>query len=292
VKPNVESFYHPPTGSWSHVVYDASGGTAAIIDSVLDYDPVSGRTGTTAAQVIAEYVERERLRVEWILETHVHADHLTAAQYLKGRVGGRIAIGAGVCAVQENCRRLFDLGADFRTDGSQFDHLFADGEEFDIGKLRARVIATPGHTSDGVAYLIGDAVFIGDTLFAPDSGSARCDFPGGSARQLHESIERLYALPDDTRVFLCHDYPDGKRDPCRETTIAEQKSRNTQAAAGTTADAFVAFRERRDAGLGLPRLIFPAIQVNVRAGAFPAPAANGVRYLKIPLDTGLTPLRG
>ena len=283
--PAVEPFLHVATGSYSYVVADPVRRRAAVVDPVLDYDPVSGRTSTEPAQAIAGFVEREGLQVDWILETHVHADHMTSAQYLKERLGGRIGIGVGVCAVQAQCKRLFDLGDDFRTDGSQFDHLFEDGEEFAIGDLRARVLATGGHTSDSITYLIGDAAFIGDTLFAPDCGSARCDFPGGSARGLYASIQRLYALPDATRVFLCHDYPENRRAARCETTIGEQKRENLHVRGETGAEAFVGLREGRDAKLSLPRLMLPAIQVNVRAGALPPPESNGVRYLKIPLNT-------
>jgi glyoxylase-like metal-dependent hydrolase (beta-lactamase superfamily II) len=244
---------------------------------------VSGQASTGSAQKIVAFVEREGLRIDWILETHVHADHLSAAGWLKQRLGARVAIGAGVRDVQAHCQRLFNL-ADFRTDGSQFDHLFSDGEQFDLGGLRGRVLATGGHTSDGVTYLIGDAAFIGDTLFAPDCGSARCDFAGASARTLYASIERLYALPDSTRVYLCHDYPGDRRAARCQTTIAEQKHDNIHARSDTRDEDFVSMREQRDATLSLPRLIYPALQVNVRAGALPEPESNGVRYLKIPLD--------
>jgi glyoxylase-like metal-dependent hydrolase (beta-lactamase superfamily II) len=280
----VEPFFHVATGSCSYVVSDAGRKRAAIIDPVLDYDAVSGRTSTDSAQKIAEFVERAALQVDWILETHVHADHLTSAQYLKQRLGGQTAIGSGVRAVQAHFKQLFNLGDDFRADGSQFDRLLEDGDELAVGDLRLRVLATSGHTSDGVSYLVGDAVFIGDTLFAPDCGSARCDFPGGSARGLYASIQRLYALPDETRVFLCHDYPESRRDVRCQTTIGEQKQENKHVRADTGADAFVDMREKRDATLSLPRLMLPAVQFHVRAGAPPPAESNGVRYFKIPLN--------
>lgn len=280
----VEPFFHVPTGSCSYVVSDPGRRRAAIVDPVLDYDAVSGRTSTDSAQKIAEFVERSGLQVDWILETHVHADHLTSAQYLKERLGGRTAIGSGVRTVQAHFKQLFNLGDDFRTDGSQFDRLLEDGDELAVGDLRVRVLSTAGHTSDGVSYLVGDAVFIGDTLFAPDCGSARCDFPGGSARGLYASIQRLYALPDETRVFLCHDYPESGREARCQTTIGEQKRDNRHVRADTGAQAFVDLREQRDATLSLPRLMLPAVQFNVRAGAPPPPESNGVRYFKIPLN--------
>jgi glyoxylase-like metal-dependent hydrolase (beta-lactamase superfamily II) len=284
MRPVVEAFHHEPTGSYTYVVSDPVTRRAAIVDPVLDFDAASGRTGTAAAERVAAHIERERLGVDWILETHVHADHLTAAPYLRARCGGRVGIGTGVRDVQAHCRALFNLEDGFRTDGSQFDALFADGESFAIGGLEGRVIATPGHTSDGITYLVGDAAFVGDTLFAPDVGSARCDFPGGSARTLYASIRRLYALPGDTRLFLCHDYPPAGRRAARcEASVAEQRDTNVHVRGDTTEDAFVALREARDAKLGLPRLMYPAIQVNVRAGALPPPEGNGARYLKIPL---------
>jgi len=287
MRPAVEPFFHATTGSYSYVVSDPGSTHAAIIDPVLDYDLVSGRTSAEAAQALGDYVERAGLRVDWILETHVHADHLSAADHLRQRFGGHLGIGAGVRDVQAHWRRVYNLGDDFAADGSQFDRLFTDGDEFEIGQLRARVLATPGHTSDGITYLIGDAAFIGDTLFAPDCGSARCDFPGGSAPTLQASIAKLYALPDTTRVFLCHDYPDTRRPPRCQTTIAEQKRDNIHVRGDTSREDFVKMREGRDAGLSLPRLIFPALQVNIRGGALPAPEENGARYLKLPLNTRL-----
>ena len=282
--PAVEHFLHAATRSYSYVVADPVRRRAAVIDPVLDYDPVSGRTSSEFAQGIAAFVEREALAVDWILETHVHADHLTSAQFLKERLGGKVGIGAGVRTVQAHFKHLFNLGEDFRADGSQFDRLLEDGDELAIGDLRARVLATAGHTSDSITYLIGDAAFIGDTLFAPDCGSARCDFPGGSARGLYASIQRLYALPDATRVFLCHDYPESRRAARCQTTIEEQKRENLHVRGDTGAEAFIDMRERRDATLALPRLMLPAVQFNVRAGTPPPPESNGIRYLKIPLN--------
>lgn len=290
MRPVVESFHHEPTGSFTYVVSDPATRRAAVVDPVLDFDPVSGRTWTAFAERVAEHVERTGLGVDWILETHVHADHLTAAPCLRERLGGRVAIGTGVRAVQAHFRDFFNLEPEFRADGSQFDALFDDGATFAIGGIEGRVIATPGHTSDGVTYLIGDAAFIGDTLFAPDVGSARCDFPGANARTLYASIRKLYALPGETRLFLCHDYPpQGSRPPRCEVSVAEQRETNMHVRGDTTEEEFVAMREARDAKLGLPRLIYPAIQVNMRAGALPPPESNGVRYLKIPLNV---PARG
>jgi glyoxylase-like metal-dependent hydrolase (beta-lactamase superfamily II) len=287
MRPTVEPFFHEATGSYSYVVSDPASSHAAIIDPVLDYEPVSGRTSAEAAQALGDYVERAGLRVDWILETHVHADHLSAADYLRQRFGGRLGIGAGVREVQTHWREVYNLGDDFATDGSQFDRLFAEGDEFEIGQLRVRVLATPGHTGDGVSYLIGDAAFVGDTLFAPDCGSARCDFPGGSAATLHASIGKLYALADSTRIFLCHDYPDSRRAPRCQTTVAEEKRDNIHVRSDTSREDFVKLREGRDAGLSLPRLIFPSLQVNIRGGSLPAPEENGARYLKLPLNARL-----
>lgn len=285
MNPTVEPFFHEATGSYSYVVFDPVALRAAVIDPVLDYDPVSGCASHEAAHALAEFVGRMGLRVDWILETHVHADHLSAAAYLKQRLGGRVGIGAGVREVQAYCKKVFNLGEDFATDGSQFDRLFEDGDEIEIGSLRAHALATGGHTSDSLTYLIGDAAFIGDTLFAPDCGSARCDFAGASASTLYASIQKLYALPETTRIFLCHDYPAGRRPPRPQTSVAEQKRDNIHLRGETLVEDFVQMREKRDAGLSLPRLIFPALQVNVRAGEMPDAEGNGVRYVKIPLST-------
>lgn len=282
--PQVRPFFHPGSSTWSYVVSD--GAAAAIIDPVLDYDAAAARTGTTSAQALLDHVREHGLRVEWILETHAHADHLSAGDWLRRQLpGAKLAIGTGIRAVQTTFRPVFGLGNDFPVDGSQFDRLFADGETFAIGSLRAQVIAVPGHTSDSNAFLAGDALFTGDSLFMPDGGTARCDFPGGDAATLYRSIRRLYALPDATRVFVCHDYGPGGREVACETTIGAQKRGNLHLRDDTTEAEFVAMREARDATLAVPALLLPALQVNIRAGALPAPEADGVRYLRLPMDT-------
>ena len=280
----VQSFFDPATGTVSYVVHAGPGSACAIVDPVLDFDARSGRTATASAQRIADFVRGERLRVEWILETHAHADHLSAAAWLRGQLGGRIAVGRRITEVQGVFKRLFHLEPEFATDGHQFDHLFADGEAFAIGELQAEAIAVPGHTPACLAYRVGDAVFVGDTLFMPDVGTARCDFPGGSAPQLYRSIRRLLALPPQTRLYMCHDYPPEGRAPQWETTVAEQRARNIHVHDGISEEAFVAMRQARDATLGMPNLILPSVQVNIRAGQLPPPEANGVSYLKIPLN--------
>ena len=278
--PIVETFFDAATNNATHVVHDAPAGQCAVIDPVLDLDFAAGRTGTTV-----DYVNAQGLTVDWILETHVHADHLTAAPYLKQKLGGQIAIGEHVAAVQKTFAPIFDLKDGFATDGSQFDRLFADGDVFRIGGLEARVLHTPGHTPACVTYVIGDAAFTGDTFFMPDSGTARCDFPGGSARQLYRSLQKILSLPPETRLFINHDYgAGGKRDCAWETTVAEQKSDNIHVGGGVSEDAFVEMRETRDATLSVPKLILPALQVNIRAGELPEASANGTRYLRIPLD--------
>lgn len=279
----VQAFHHADSGTWSYVVSDA-GGDAVVIDPVLDYDPKSGRTSTRAAQAILDAVQADGLRVHWLLETHAHADHLSAAPWLKEKLGARIGIGEGIRQVQATFKPIFNLEAGFATDGSQFDHLFADHEVFAVGALAGRVIAVPGHTNDSIAYLIGDAVFVGDSLFMPDGGTARCDFPGGSAQRLYASIQRLFALPDATRVFVCHDYAPGGRELRHESSIGVEKADNIHVGGGKSEAEFVALRTARDATLAMPVLLLPAVQVNIRAGALPPPEANGVRYLKIPLD--------
>ncbi len=279
----VQPFHHADSGTWSYLVSDDAG-EAIIIDPVLDYDPKSGRTSTTSAQAILDAVQSGKLRVHWLLETHAHADHLSAAPWLKAQLHAPIGIGEGIRQVQATFKPVFNLEADFATDGSQFDHLFVDGEAFAVGALAGRVIAVPGHTNDSIAYLIGDAVFVGDSLFMPDGGSARCDFPGGSAARLYASIQRLFTLPDATRVFVCHDYGPGGRELRYETTIGAQKADNIHVGGGKTEAEFVALRTARDATLSMPVLILPAVQVNIRAGALPPAESNGVRYLKIPLD--------
>lgn len=281
----IQPFFHRDSSTWSYAVAATVNRRAAVIDPVLDFDVKSARTGTTAADAIASWLRERGFALDWILETHAHADHLSAAQHLKRRLGGAVAIGAGIRAVQAHFAGVFDLGADFLRDGSQFDRLFADGELFTIGDVQAQVIAVPGHTADSIAYRIGDALFVGDSLFMPDGGSARCDFPGGDAATLYRSIRRLYELPDATRVFVCHDYGPGGREVACETTIGAQKAGNIHLRADTTEAEFVNLRSQRDATLAVPALLLPAIQVNIRAGELPPASGNGVRYLKLPLDT-------
>lgn len=287
MNPVVRPFFHAGSGTWSYVVHAAEGADAAIIDPVLDYDAASARTSTTSAQALVDYVADHRLQPRWLLETHAHADHLSAAHWLRRThwPDTRIAIGEGIRAVQKTFRPIFNLGEHFPVDGSQFDRLFADDEAFAIGAMQARVIAVPGHTSDSNAYLVGDALFTGDSLFMPDGGTARCDFPGGDAATLYRSIHRLYRLPDETRVFVCHDYGPGGRPFACETTIGEQKRANIHVRDGVDEASFVRLREARDATLAMPALILPAVQTNIRAGALPDAEANGVRYLKLPIDT-------
>lgn len=282
----VRSFFDEATFTASHVVHDPATRTAAIIDSVLDFDPASARTGHGSADAIIAYVHAEGLRVEWLLETHAHADHLSAAPYLQQQLGGKIAIGRAITTVQQTFGTLFNEGSDFQRNGAQFDHLFDDGDSFTIGGLSAVVLHVPGHTPADLAYVIGDAVFPGDTIFMPDFGTARADFPGGDARQLFRSIRRLLSLPRAARLFLCHDYKAPDRDAFAwETTIGAERDSNVHVHDGVEEDAFVAMRTARDATLDMPRLILPSIQVNMRAGHLPEPEANGTRYLKIPLDT-------
>ena len=286
MNPLVHPFFHADSNTWSYLVHAPGDTVAAVIDPVLDFDPKSARTSTASAQAIVDHVAAQGLQVQWLLETHAHADHLSAAHWLKQThwPEARIAIGEGIRTVQKTFRPIFNLGEHFPVDGSQFDQLFADDENFAIGAMLARVIAVPGHTSDSNAYLVGDALFTGDSLFMPDGGTARCDFPGGSAAVLYRSIQRLYALPDDTRVFVCHDYGPGGRPVACETTIGEQKRANIHVRDGVDEADFVRLRDARDATLAMPTLILPAVQTNIRAGALPDPEDNGVRYLKLPLD--------
>ena len=282
--PHVTAFFDEPTNTASYVVRDPGGRACAIIDSVLDFDYAAGRTGTAAADAIIAHVEAEGLTAEWILETHVHADHLSAAPYLQERLGGRIGIGAGIAEVQEVFGKVFNAGTAFERDGSQFDRLFNEQDRLGIGALSGFVLHTPGHTPACLTYVIGDAAFVGDTLFMPDYGTARCDFPGGSARQLWHSIQKILSLPDETRIFTCHDYKAPGRDSYAwESTVGEQKARNKHIA-DATEDAFVEMRETRDATLSMPRLIVPSIQVNIRAGQMPEAEDNGTVYLKVPVN--------
>jgi glyoxylase-like metal-dependent hydrolase (beta-lactamase superfamily II) len=283
--PRIEPFFDATTSTFTYVIYEAPGSRCAIVDSVLDYDPHSGRTATLSADRVARFVRDQGLTVEWLLETHAHADHLSAAPYLRRQLGGRIAIGEGIRRVQGAFKDVFNLEAEFRLDGSQFDHLFQPDEVFHIGALSARALHVPGHTPADMAYQVEEEhVFVGDTLFMPDVGSARCDFPGGSARDLYRSIRRLLTLPEATRLYLCHDYPPAGREARHETTVGEERALNVHVRDGVDEDAFVALRTRRDATLSMPTLILPAIQVNIRAGALPPAEANGRRYLKIPID--------
>jgi len=282
--PQVEARHHADTGTWSYVVSDPATGAAAIIDPVLDYEQKGARTSTASAQALLDVVQGAGLSVQWILETHAHADHLSAAAWLQERTGAPIGIGAGIRSVQAAFKPIYGLEADFPTDGSQFDRLFADGERFALGNLEVEAIATPGHTSDSLSYRIGDAVFVGDSIFMPDGGTARCDFPGGDAEVLYRSIQRLYALPESTRVFVCHDYGPGGREVRSQTTIGEQKAANIHVRADTPSSEFVELRRKRDATLALPALILPAVQVNIRGGRLPPARADGRRFLSLPLD--------
>jgi glyoxylase-like metal-dependent hydrolase (beta-lactamase superfamily II) len=285
VKPLVTAFFDEATFTVSYLVKDPAGSSAAIIDSVLDYDPKSGRTSTQSADRVLAHIRTEGLKVEWILETHVHADHLSAGAYLKSKLGGRIGIGDHVGTVQAAFKKIFNSEPEFRADGSQFDHLFRDGEGFAIGGLHARALYTPGHTPACVSYLIGNAAFVGDTLFMPDYGTARTDFPGGDAAALYRSIKRLYELPPATRIFVCHDYKAPGRDRYAwESTVAEQRSSNVHLDASITESDFVRMRTERDKTLSMPALILPAVQVNMRGGQFPPAESNGTSYLKIPLN--------
>lgn len=281
----VEAFFDPATYTYSYVVTDPGSKRCAIIDSVLDYDPASGRTSYNSANRLIQYVRDHQLQVDWLLETHVHADHLSAAPYLKRELGGQLAIGENIRIVQHTFGKLFNAGTEFATDGRQFDRLFKDGDSFMVGNIEARAIHTPGHTPACMTYLIGDAGFVGDTLFMPDYGTARCDFPGGDAHTLFQSIRKLFALPGETRLFMCHDYKAPGRDDYRfETTVAEQRAHNVHVHEGIDESDFVAMRSARDATLGMPTLILPSVQVNMRGGQLPPAEDNGTRYLKIPLD--------
>lgn len=285
MNPEIKTFFDHETFTASHVVIDPMSLSCAIIDSVLDFDPAAGRTSTRNADDIVAFVEGRGLTVQWILETHAHADHLSAAPYLKERLGGRIGIGEHIREVQVVFGQIFNESATFARDGSQFDHQFVDGEVFGIGRLEVRVMHTPGHTPACVTFVVGDAAFVGDTLFMPDYGTARADFPGGDAHVLFRSIRKVLSLAPETRLFLCHDYKaPGREAFLWETTVAAERAGNVHVHDGVTEDAFVAMRRARDAQLGMPRLILPSIQVNMRAGELPPPEENGHRYLKIPLN--------
>ncbi|WP_374527538.1 MBL fold metallo-hydrolase [Novosphingobium sp.] len=283
--PVVRTFFDEATFTATHVVHDPATRRAAIIDSVLDFDQPSGRTSTASAQAVVDYVRAEGLSVDWLLETHAHADHLSAAPFLQEQLGGKLVIGAAITTVQQTFAGVFNEPESFARDGSQFDQLMEDGTRFAVGGIEAIALHVPGHTPACLAYVIGDAVFVGDTLFMPDYGTARCDFPGGDARTLYRSIHRLLALPGEARVFLCHDYqaPD-RKEYVWETTIAAERAANIHVHDGVSEDDFVAMRETRDATLAMPRLILPSVQVNIRGGHFPEPEENGVSYLKLPLN--------
>lgn len=282
--PHIRSFYHEPTFTWTHLAWDPETGSAVIIDPVLDYDQASGRTSMESSKILLDLVDAESLSVGWILETHAHADHLTSAARLKHRLNAAVAIGAGIRSVQAHFRAVFNLPGDFPTDGAQFDKLVDDEDRIPLGNLELRVLHTPGHTDDSVTYVIGDCAFIGDTLFAPDYGTARCDFPGGDARRLYRSIQRIYALGDETKLFLCHDYPAEGSAARPMTTVAEHRAGNVHIRNGISEDQFVSMRDARDACLDMPALILPSIQVNIRAGHLPPAESNGLVYLKIPVD--------
>ena len=286
--PQIEVIFDENTATFTYVVYAAAGSECAIIDSVLDYDPVAGHTSTAAADRVIEFVHSRSLKVQWLLETHAHADHISAAPYLRRRLGGAIAIGDQIQVVQGVFKKIFNLQSEFLLDGTQFDHLFAPDEVFHIGDLRAQALHVPGHTPADMAYLVGqDVAFVGDTLFMPDLGTARCDFPGGSASALYRSAGRLLSLPPSTRLFVCHDYPPDGRRPACESTVAEQHAKNIHVRDGISESEFIAMRNQRDATLALPTLMLPSIQLNICAGVLPAAEENGVSYLKIPLNVAL-----
>lgn len=285
VSAEITAFFHKPTCTFSYVVADPATRHAAVIDPVLDYDAAAGRTGTESAQIIVDFLHRSGCTLDWILETHAHADHVSAAQFIQRELGGRIAIGAGIREVQKTFKAFYNLGDEFKPDGRQFDQLFEDGETFKIGQLDARVMATPGHTGDSVTYVIGDGTFVGDTLFMPDCGTARCDFPGGDAGTLYDSIHKILSLPPETRLFMCHDYAPGGREYKHEATVAEQKRANIHVHDGVSREEFIRMRTARDKTLNVPALLLPAIQINIRAGRLPEPEASGVSYLRIPLNT-------
>ena len=285
LRPVIESFFDEPTFTVSYVVHDAQSREAAIIDSVLDYDAASGRTSHTSADRIIDYVTSQNLQVKWHIETHAHADHLSAAPFLQERLGGKLAIGRQITRVQDVFGKLFNAGTEFERDGSQFDHLFVDGETFKLGALEGIALHVPGHTPADMAFVIGDAAFVGDTIFMPDFGTARADFPGGDARQLYLSIHRLLSLPDETRLFMCHDYKAPGRDTFAwESTVKKQREANIHVRDDVSEDVFVQMRTTRDATLGMPTLILPSVQVNIRGGRLPEPEDNGVSYLKIPVN--------
>ncbi len=280
----IQHFFHEDTSTFTYVVSDPTAAVGIVVDPVRDYDPANARTSHDSAEAVARYIDREGLKIPFVVDTHAHADHLTALPFFAERYGARSVTGAAVGVVQEAFRDFFNLGAGFAADGSQFDILLDEGEQLEFGSLQLEALHTPGHTPAHMSWKVGDAVFVGDTLFMPDYGTARCDFPGGSAETLYDSIQRLYAMPDETRLFMCHDYRPGGRPYRFETTVGEQKRSNVQLDQSTTRADYVAFRNQRDSGLAAPKLILPSIQVNIRAGALPEPEDNGTAYLKIPLN--------
>ena len=283
--PEVTGFFDEATYTISYVIADPATKSCAIIDSLLDYDQASGRTSTSSADALIAFVRERGLTCEWIIDTHVHADHLTAAPYIREQLGGKTAIGDNISVVQRVFGEIFNEGQSFHTDGSQFDHLFKPGETYRVGNIEARALATPGHTPACMTHLIGDAMFVGDTIFMPDFGTARCDFPGGDAGTLYDSIQMLFGFPDATRMFLCHDYKAPGRDEYLwQTTIGEQKRANIHVKVGTSRDEFIKMRTERDATLAMPKLILPSVQINMRAGDMPPPEDNGVRYMKVPIN--------
>ena len=280
----IHGIFDPDTWTVTYIIHDGMGSPCAVIDSVLDYDPKSGRTRHRTADRVIEYVRSNDLKLEWILETHAHADHLSGAVYLKSQLGGKTGIGDRITTVQKVFKGIFNLNTGFKTDGSQFDHLFRDGDEFRFGRLTGKILFVPGHTPACVAYQFGDAVLVGDTLFMPDVGTARCDFPGGDAKTLYTSIQRILSMPPDTRLFMCHDYPPNDRPVAFQSTVGEERAQNIHIHDGVTQEQFVEMRNTRDAGLEMPVLILPAIQINIRAGEMPPKEDNGVAYAKIPLN--------
>ena len=285
MNPDIKHFHDSQSGTFSYVVSDPATKCAAIIDPVLGFSLETGRTNPEQVDAIAGWVEAQSLKVDWILETHAHADHVSSAQLVKSRLGGQVAIGEGIRSVQAHFGRLFNLGGDFAADGKEFDRLFEDGETFALGELELRVLHTPGHTNDSVTYLVGNAAFVGDTVFMTDFGTARCDFPGGDAGLLYDSVKKLYALPDDTIFYLCHDYPPSERELRHAVPIAEQRAENVHINDAVTRDSFIRMRNERDATLKPPLLVLPSLQVNIRAGHLPEPDDNGTVYLRIPVDT-------
>ena len=284
LKPEIKSFFDPGTWTFTYVVYEKPNTPCVVIDSVMNYDPKSGRTSSTSADEVIDFIQKNHLKLEWILETHAHADHLSAAPYIQHQLGGKIAIGHHIQEVQKVFKGIFNLEPEFKVDGSQFDYLIEEGKNLEFGNLSIHPIFVPGHTPACMAYEIGDAIFVGDTLFMPDVGTARCDFPGGSANNLYKSIQKILSYPDNTRLFMCHDYPPSNRPVAHQTTVAKQKKDNIHIHDGISEEQFVEMRTKRDKTLQMPVLLLPSIQVNVRAGHPPPPENNGKRYLKIPLD--------